>query len=83
MKKPINWIIRYEISETTSLREFTSQFKFTTHVGETIEKQFNSGGKGNKIAEVIYSNDFMDKKVIRIRPIIEADGDTSIVMVLR
>lgn len=53
---------------------------FTTNVGETIKNKFNVNGK---LADVIYSEELMEKKVVRIRPIIEAEGDQAIVMVLR
>jgi hypothetical protein len=59
------WVLRFAVSTDPFKAKFDEFFKFSRDVGKKLDEKINQDGK---FAEIIYSDDNMDNKVIRIRP---------------
>ena len=59
------WVLRFAISTDPFKATFDENFLFERDVGKKLDDQINGEGK---FAQIIYSDDNMDQKVIRIRP---------------
>jgi DNA-directed RNA polymerase II subunit RPB1 len=83
------WVLRFVISNDPFKVKFDEYFQFRRDVGAVLDKKLNHSEVG-KFAEVIYSDNEMDRKVIRIRPLFnfyeeesEGSGDKDAIKSLR
>jgi DNA-directed RNA polymerase II subunit RPB1 len=82
-------VLRFVISNDPFKVKFDEYFQFRRDVGAVLDKKLNHSEVG-KFAEVIYSDNEMDRKVIRIRPLFnfyeeesEGSGDKDAIKSLR
>ncbi len=75
------WVLRFVISNDPFKAKFDENFQFARDVARKLDNKINEEGK---FAEIIYSDDNMDLKVIRIRPYgFQGQPDTDIIAILR
>lgn len=75
------WVLRFVISTDPFKAKFDDGFQFRRDVGAKLERELNGA---QTTCEIIYSDNNMDQKVIRIRPFLPpGEPDTEIISVLR
>lgn len=78
------WLLRFKISKDTTDSLFGDQFQFRRDVVDRIDRTLNAGEDGGNVVEVISSEDFDERQVIRLRPYDVGEEDSqAVIMLLR